>query len=86
MFILAEDAAFRCQGGAANQLQRAALSVSRSIAEGFERGTVPERLQFIGVAKGSVGEVRSVCYVLAGVPWFQGGGKRPGRRRRGEQA
>jgi len=35
-----------------NQLERAVLSVSNNIAEGFERGTTKELLQFIYIARG----------------------------------
>ena len=39
------------------------LSVSNNIAEGFERGTTNELLQFIYIARGSAGEVRSMLRV-----------------------
>lgn len=64
VFELTEDPAFRNQGDVANQIQRAALSVPNNIAEGFERGTTPELIQFLYYAKGSAGEVRSICYVM----------------------
>src|SRR6516225_5324069 len=47
-----------------DQLDRAALSVSNNIAEGFERGTTNELLQFIYIARGSAGEVRSMLALL----------------------
>lgn len=55
---------FRGKGDLANQLQRAALSVSNNIAEGFERGSTNELLQFIDIARGSAGEVRSMLCVI----------------------
>ena len=55
---------FRGKGDLANQLQRAALSVSNNIAEGFERGSTNELLQFIYIARGSAGEVRSMLCVI----------------------
>lgn len=64
VFELTEDPAFRGQGDIANQVQRAALSVPNNIAEGFERGTTPELIQFLYYSKGSAGEVRSICYVM----------------------
>jgi four helix bundle protein len=45
-------------------LERAALSVSNNIAEGFERGTTNELLAFLYIARGSAGEVRSMMRVL----------------------
>ncbi len=52
---------FASKGDLRNQLQRAALSVSNNIAEGFERGTTSELLMFLYIARGSAGEVRSAC-------------------------
>jgi four helix bundle protein len=46
--------------GFRNQLDRAAISVSNNIAEGFERTTTAELLQFLNFARGSAGEVRSM--------------------------
>lgn len=57
-----------------DQLQRAALSISNNIAEGFERGTTQELLTFIYIARGSAGEVRSMLCLLEtllGVGEFQ---------------
>jgi four helix bundle protein len=54
------SAVFRVSRGFRDQLDRAALSVSNNIAEGFERGTTNELLQFIYIARGSAGEVRSM--------------------------
>lgn len=51
---------FRATRGFRDQLDRAAPSVSNNIAEGFERGTTNELLQFLYIARGSAGEVRSM--------------------------
>ena len=64
IFEVTEDRAFQGKGDIANQIQRAGLSISNNIAEGFERGTTPELIQFLYYAKGSSGEVRSICYVI----------------------
>lgn len=46
-----------------DQIDRASLSVSNNIAEGFERGTTNELLAFLYIARGSAGEVRSMlCF------------------------
>lgn len=47
-----------------DQLERAAVSVSNNIAEGFERGTTQELLTFLYIARGSAGEVRSMLTLL----------------------
>lgn len=52
-----------------DQLERATLSVSNNIAEGFERGTTNELLAFIYIARGSAGEVRSMLRLLARRAW-----------------
>ncbi|MBI4659981.1 MAG: four helix bundle protein [Verrucomicrobia bacterium] len=50
--------------GFRNQLDRAALSVSNNIAEGFERVTTNELTSFLAIARGSTGEVRSMMAVV----------------------
>lgn len=54
-----------------DQIERAAVSVSNNIAEGFERGTNKELLAFLYIARGSAGEVRSMLCLLERIPLFQ---------------
>lgn len=48
--------------GLTDQIRRAAVSIGSNIAEGFERGNNKEFVTFVGIAKGSAGEVRSQLY------------------------
>jgi four helix bundle protein len=64
MYEWTQHPSFRGKGDLANQLQRAALSISNNIAEGFERGTTKELLHFLYIARGSAGEVRSMLCVM----------------------
>lgn len=62
--------AFKNRYGLKDQLERAAVSVSNNIAEGFERGTTQELLTFLYIARGSCGEVRSMLCLLDSLPAF----------------
>ena len=51
--------------GLRDQMQRAAVSVPSNIAEGYERGSNKEFVQFLHYSRGSGGELRTQIY-LAG--------------------
>jgi|SRR5678815_1804611 len=63
VFQFTEKVDFRGLGDTRGQLERAALSVSNNIAEGFERGTTTELINFLYIARGSAGESRSMLRV-----------------------
>ena len=50
--------------GLKDQLQRAALSISNNIAEGFERETKKELIRFLYFSKGSAGECKNMFNFL----------------------
>ena len=54
LFDTSKDYSFK------NQIQRASVSIMNNIAEGFERKSNAEFKQFLYIAKGSCGEVRSM--------------------------
>jgi len=64
MYEFTEDDIFRRHFGLRDQLERACLSISNNMAEGFERGTNNELLAFLYIARGSAGEVRSMLRIL----------------------
>lgn len=53
-----------------DQLQRSAVSIMNNIAEGFERQTNREMKQFMFIAKGSCGEVRSMLHLGKELNYF----------------
>jgi four helix bundle protein len=59
LFSECKDYSFR------DQIQRAAVSIMNNIAEGFERKTNNEFKQFLYIAKGSCGEVRSMLILAS---------------------
>ena len=49
--------------GFKNQIQRASMSISNNLAEGFERGSDRDFKRFLYIAQGSCSEVKSMLYV-----------------------
>lgn len=64
VYNVTETTPFRRRRSLRDQIERAAVSVSNNIAEGFERGTNNELLSFLYIARGSAGEVRSMLCLL----------------------
>lgn len=63
VYCVSKQRAFNSDFGLRDQIRRAAGSTMSNIAEGFERGTRKEFIQFLNIAKGSNGEVRSQLYI-----------------------
>ena len=63
IYAVSKQRAFNLDFGLREQIRRAAVSTMSNIAEGFERGTRKEFVQFLNIAKGSSGEVRSQLQV-----------------------
>lgn len=70
VFKFTANADLRGLGDTKNQLERAALSVSNNIAEGFERGSTTELVNFLYIARGSAGESRSMLRMCEGLERF----------------
>jgi four helix bundle protein len=60
VFRMTETGCLHGYAGVRDQIERAAVSVSNNIAEGFDRGTHEELLTFLYIALGSTAEVRSM--------------------------
>ena len=63
IYKLSSGAKFAKDFGLANQIQRSAVSIMSNIAEGFERKSKKEFINFPYIAKGSCGELRSQLYI-----------------------
>jgi four helix bundle protein len=59
VYRAARTQGLRNDGALSGQMKRAAVSISSNIAEGFERGTRKQQIEFCYLAKGSAGELRS---------------------------
>lgn len=70
IYLVSERKGLRNDFGLRDQMRRAAVSISTNIAEGFERRSRKEYLNFLNIAKGSSGEVRSLLYVALEVGYL----------------
>src|SRR4030065_2844536 len=64
-FQLSKDFGFK------DQIQRAAVSICNNISEGFERKSNKEFKQFLFIAKGSAGEVRSMLLIASELGYIE---------------
>src|SRR6266498_4983299 len=70
VYHLTRRSEFRGRYSLRDQIERAAVSISNNIAEGFERGTTQETLTFLYISRGSSGEVRSMLWLLESLSGF----------------
>ena len=56
--------------GFRDQIQRASLSIMSNIAEGFDRGSNKEFIQYLVIARGSVSEVKSLSYAAIDIGYI----------------
>jgi four helix bundle protein len=63
VYRVSREGIFSKDFGLQDQIRRASVSIMSNIAEGFERGGNKEFINFLTIAKGSCGEVRSQLYV-----------------------
>lgn len=70
VYALTAHKGFHGQASLRDQIERAAVSISNNIAEGFERGTTRDLLTFLYIARGSAGEVRSMLCLLERLDGF----------------
>ncbi len=54
------------------QMQRSAISIPCNIAEGVERNSQAELRSFLGVAKGSAGELRTQIIIAKDLDYLEG--------------
>ncbi len=73
LYSLTSQGDFAHDYGLRDQLRRASTSIMSNIAEGFERGGNKEFRQFLSLAKGSAGEVRSQLYIALDVGYLNNG-------------
>ena len=63
IYSLSRVGAFAKDLGFRDQICRAAVSIVSNIAEGFERRSNSQFVQFLRIANGSAGEVRAQLYI-----------------------
>ena len=63
VYRLTAGTLFRQDRGLCDQIQRAAVSITSNIAEGYARRGNKEFVKFLWIAKGSAAEIQSQLYV-----------------------
>ena len=63
IYVVTEKVGLKTDFGLKGQMRDSAVSISANIAEGFERRSRKEYLNFLNISKGSAGEIRSFLFV-----------------------
>ena len=71
IYVLTERNGLKTDFGLKDQMRRAAVSIPTNIAERFERRSTREYLNFLNIAKGSAGEIRSLLFVAFEVGYVE---------------
>lgn len=71
IYILTERQGLKTDFGLKSQMRDSSVSIPSNIAEGFERRSRKEYLNFLNIAKGSAGEIRSQLYVAHAVGYLE---------------
>lgn len=70
IYAITNEKTFQSDFDLSRQMRRAIVSVSSNIAEGFERQTQKEFIQFLFIAKGSVGELRTQLLIARNLKYI----------------
>jgi four helix bundle protein len=70
IYLITERQPFARDFALRDQIRRAAISVPSNIAEGFERFRPAEFHQFLSIAKGSLGELRTQLYIAGDIGYL----------------
>ena len=71
IYLITEKKGLKNDFGLKGQMRDSAVSISSNIAEGFERRSRKEYLNFLNIAKGSSGEIRSQLYIAFEVGYIE---------------
>jgi four helix bundle protein len=70
VYELSGKGSFSKDFGLREQIRRAAVSAMSNIADGFENQSQAQFVRYLGLAKGSAGEVRSQAYMALGLQYI----------------